>query len=536
MSESSRTTELVPIVDRYLWMLACRALVLTGTSAIVVAGTPRAAGLRWLPVAAAAWLVLTWACLPLVRRSRRTALTCWTASLIGDGLVLGTAWWAMDGPGNSVELFLIAHVLSTTLLASFRTGVKLAMWHSAVGLLLLESAAAGLLGPAVPMPVVPFTTYVGGLWLVALLTAAVAAVNERELRRRRYDSETLRALGLQLTRDQRPVDVLADLARFARDEMLADRVAVVAYPHEADGGGLGEGWGLVLSAAGERLTRLDPARPDEVVRAAALGSRPRLARRLDAADPVLAGLLGADDPDGGGPGGEVRNLLLLPFRLEQASGVVAVTSHRWSAHRTPRVERRLVSTFEQATLHMATALGLSILLGRIRRAAGTDALTGLANRGTFSAALERAVAESRHTGRPFALVMLDLDHFKPLNDTYGHQVGDQVLQSAAGALAAACGDGDLAARYGGEEFAVVLDRATWAEAARAAEELRAAIAAAPTEVPVTASVGVALCPADGADAAAVLGAADAALYAAKRGGRNRVSMAGDLRKDPAAQA
>jgi diguanylate cyclase (GGDEF)-like protein len=137
------------------------------------------------------------------------------------------------------------------------------------------------------------------------------------------------------------------------------------------------------------------------------------------------------------------------------------------------------------------------------------------------------VARAEQT--PLSVAILDADHFKQVNDTWGHGVGDQVLQGVARALTAAVRDGDVVARYGGEEFVVLLPGVGGAAAAERGESIREAVeadalrlggAAGPTRV--TVSVGVASFPADAAGLDALLQAADHALYEAKRGGRNRV--------------
>src|SRR3712207_447260 len=125
--------------------------------------------------------------------------------------------------------------------------------------------------------------------------------------------------------------------------------------------------------------------------------------------------------------------------------------------------------------------------------------------------------------------MLDLDHFKSLNDTYGHLVGDMVLRAAASAVGATLRETDTAYRYGGEEFAVLLRETALEEDQAVAERLRAAIAAVTVvgyPVTVTTSVGVAAAEREMADRSEVVAAADEALYLAKRTGRNRVETAG----------
>jgi len=120
---------------------------------------------------------------------------------------------------------------------------------------------------------------------------------------------------------------------------------------------------------------------------------------------------------------------------------------------------------------------------------------------------------------------VDIDHFKLVNDTHGHQVGDDVLQIVAHALGSECRAIDTLARYGGEEFAVILPTCDAAEAVEIAERLRQAVASAPTPVKVTSSAGVATYPLDSVNGAALVKAADEALYESKRNGRNRVTSA-----------
>jgi diguanylate cyclase (GGDEF)-like protein len=163
------------------------------------------------------------------------------------------------------------------------------------------------------------------------------------------------------------------------------------------------------------------------------------------------------------------------------------------------------------------------------RLASTDDLTGLHNRRAFLASAERALASARRKGEDLALLILDLDDFKGVNDTYGHPVGDLVLIGVAEILARSVRrQVDVVGRVGGEEFAVLLpghdqDSARWV-----AEDIRTAIAAARVRTPAgeivaTASVGCASI-ASGDSVSTALHRADEALYAAKRGGRNRVAV------------
>jgi diguanylate cyclase len=160
--------------------------------------------------------------------------------------------------------------------------------------------------------------------------------------------------------------------------------------------------------------------------------------------------------------------------------------------------------------------------------ARTDALTGLANRRALDQEMACQFEAFQRYGRRMALVMVDVDHFKRFNDTYGHQVGDRVLCGLAGDLLRQAMPNDLVSRYGGEEFALVLPGTSLETARARAEKLREAVEAARyrdggAELRVTISIGVAALAAGDDDPAGLIRRADAALYASKQNGRNRVS-------------
>jgi diguanylate cyclase (GGDEF)-like protein len=161
----------------------------------------------------------------------------------------------------------------------------------------------------------------------------------------------------------------------------------------------------------------------------------------------------------------------------------------------------------------------------LARMANYDALTGLANRHRFSAELGRLALETQLPCRPCALLFLDLDNFKHINDSLGHAVGDQLLRRVAGRLTTCVAEGDLLARLGGDEFALLSWRHATQEKAGALAERLVTLMNEPCQlddamVEVRASVGVALAPRDGADPPSLLQCADLALYAAKAAGRN----------------
>lgn len=160
------------------------------------------------------------------------------------------------------------------------------------------------------------------------------------------------------------------------------------------------------------------------------------------------------------------------------------------------------------------------------RRATTDSLSGLANRATFEDCLHMELATARQSGRPLALLLVDVDHFKRVNDLHGHAAGDEVLREIGRRLQAAVRAGDVVARVGGEEFAALLPGTDLAAAAEVAERIAAHLRAAPVGIPggsvaVTASCGVAaLGPAD--DELSFVSRADVRLYEAKRDGRDCV--------------
>jgi diguanylate cyclase (GGDEF)-like protein len=171
-----------------------------------------------------------------------------------------------------------------------------------------------------------------------------------------------------------------------------------------------------------------------------------------------------------------------------------------------------------------TLLDFKHYLDTCEEAAFTDHLTGLANRRRFERQLEREVSRTQRYGRPFCLLLLDIDNFKLVNDTYGHEAGDEVIRRLALTLQAGTRGIDLAARVGGEEFAVILPETDFEGGLDVAERLRLAVREmdVPLVGQVTASFGVAEFPVSASAGRELVSVADAALYQAKRGGRDRV--------------
>lgn len=169
---------------------------------------------------------------------------------------------------------------------------------------------------------------------------------------------------------------------------------------------------------------------------------------------------------------------------------------------------------------------------QIHRLISHDDLTGLLSSRSFFSELRREAARAKSESRPFCVLMMDVDHFKSVNDSYGHLTGSKTLEELGACIIGSLRSGDVAARFGGEEFAAFLLDAEMAQAFVAAERIRSAIEAAPFSVlrggkvfgehHVTISIGIASFPDDSSDPIELVEMADTALYRAKREGRNRV--------------
>lgn len=171
----------------------------------------------------------------------------------------------------------------------------------------------------------------------------------------------------------------------------------------------------------------------------------------------------------------------------------------------------------------------NLLYHRALQAAHSDALTGVSNRNAFQGSIVREVMAARRMFAPLSLVIVDVDHFKHVNDNYGHPIGDEVLKVVASRVKDSTRGSDLVFRYGGEEFIVLLANADQEGAAQVAERIRSNMelrfcTTSRGSLPITVSVGVAtLVPGEAEDG--LLGRADQALYQAKQEGRNRVVIA-----------
>jgi len=228
----------------------------------------------------------------------------------------------------------------------------------------------------------------------------------------------------------------------------------------------------------------------------------------------------------------MSSVLIIPLLVKnQPMGALMLAARAHDAFSTYH-QRLLEALVNQAAVSFSNAQ----LFTKLERMAVLDGLTGLYNHRYFQEQLERELARAERAGSSLALVIMDIDHFKQVNDTYGHPTGDVVLKHISAIVKGAIRNIDLAARYGGEEFAIVLPEADMSGAAGFAERLRREVEAKTAHTDfgalgVTVSLGVSAYPEFGRKRSELIDFADKALYHAKRLGRNRVVSAKDLPKD-----
>jgi diguanylate cyclase (GGDEF)-like protein len=209
------------------------------------------------------------------------------------------------------------------------------------------------------------------------------------------------------------------------------------------------------------------------------------------------------------------DFIVKPFNLDELRARIAVGCRVSSLHQALADKlRKLEAASEE-----------------ISRLARTDELTGLHNRRSFNELFVLALSSARRHGQPLSLISIDLDHFKAVNDTYGHSVGDLVLKDFSALLQAMVREEDVAVRWGGEEFIILLSHTASGAATALAERIRHSFEQSPgraSSLMMTASFGVAQLQ-DGENENDLIKRADQALYDAKHGGRNRVVTAGGVK-------
>jgi two-component system, cell cycle response regulator len=508
----------LPLADRLRWLLGVRigVVVLLPVAAWVVTRTADTPGVDTLVVPGLVLLTVGLVLQKLSAFGRRWAVAAITAPVILDAVHLGWALYVAGGISGPVVYVIVLHVICVTLLGSFRTGLKLALWHSLVVMSVLKAVDTALLpahGVVQGFESLPYGVFLVAVWVTAMMTSGLGAVNERELRRRRYDEEALRRLAGALHEADTGAKVAEALLDFTVD--AADSPLAAVHCH------VPEGSAVPAVDLAVRKHRDHDAEPLRAVGAPPPGSL--LAAAVDRGSTLLAAVKGpdrwVDDVLEG-----ARRVVAVPFGLDgSGSGVLTFQD---DARSGSRIERRRVGVAEQAVAHAATAFARVALLEHLQASALTDGLTGVANRRAFDAAFDRELSVAARGGAPVSVLIIDLDHFKQLNDTYGHQAGDDVLRGVGAALRSCVRPGDVAARYGGEEFALILPGATADDAVAVARRLRTVLREVEAPRPITASLGIACQRGAGLSAAELLATADTALYAAKAGGRDRAHLAG----------
>jgi diguanylate cyclase (GGDEF)-like protein len=289
----------------------------------------------------------------------------------------------------------------------------------------------------------------------------------------------------------------------------ADGVVVLVWENES---------GRVVGVAGVQAVAQDtPVSGQESETALAARSAAMIQRQPREGMPVIC----KDETFSTPP----HELVALPLiSKENVVGVVTI----WSAG--SQLDSAGLEAMQALAPYAALHFEHARAYGLLRERADRDPLTGLLNRQAFDAQLAAESARFHRYQRPYAVLLIDVDHFKSVNDQWGHQTGDAVLANVGLVLAGTLRESDQAARYGGEEFAILLPETDLAQALEIGERVRGKLAAAESAGPggriaITASTGAASCPQCARDPESLLHAADAALYRAKAEGRNRVVAA-----------
>lgn len=511
MSTTDRS-DYTALSDRMTTLLALRVAM----AAVVVAwgllrpdvlGVPTSA----VVVLSAAYVGFSMAIEWLRRRSRHRGFALITALLLVDGLYLASAMYLTGGTTSPMRFLVYLHLVGVSLLASYRTGLKLALWDSLLLIVVMYAQAAMLVPPVDVEPGVAVefermpVLYVLSFWAFALATSVFSAMNERELRHRRADLQALVDIGARLDdvsdpirQSQTVLDGLVERFGFTRGAVFGamdDRVVVLATHGTPSAPTTAVGTDALIARAWDRRQIL-PVRRFE-----------------PALNPVIAELMPSTE-----------HLLIAPMIADGRPVGAVVVEHPSRGIRG--VDRRVASVVGQVCAMAALNLRNAVLLRHVQDLAERDALTGAANRRMFQVSLERVLADRSADGRAAitAVLFIDLDDFKVVNDSLGHAAGDALLQAVTERISASVREGDLVARLGGDEFAILtqdapdLKRAV-AMAERLTRELRTPYQLGEHQVAVTASIGIASARDTTESAADVVRNADVAMYMAKANGK-----------------
>ena len=521
---STSALDLVPLGERMRMISVFRA-VAVALIIICWLALPSTRGASFLAVAGVSlgYLGATLGVEAWWRRAAKPSRVLFGVVAMADSVFLAWASYGTAGLDTPLRYLVLLQLITICLLASFKTGIKLAVFNTWLLLGAVYLTELGIVdalgGEEIKFGDEAFVTVmieIGIYFLVTLVTTGFAAINERELRRRRYDLEELAQFAMRLEEAEDPDGVA---------ECLLDGIAEI-YDCEPSTVVRRDDEGVLHTLASRGLDD-----PEEAARGgrqlkALLEDAPIISQALAQDKTVLVARAGRDNDAILRRFGKASNVVIVPLRAHNGSVVGAVVVEH-PARRGSRIERRILAMIERFASHGSMAIENAFLLAEVKALAITDPLTGLANRRHLDNVLERACAQVSRGHGTLALMMIDIDHFKSLNDNYGHAKGDDVLKLVARTLEQDMRAGDLAARYGGEEFSVVMPGAHGDEVRAAADRLRQLVARVPhgLDRDVTISVGVAWAPVHGLTREALNKAADEALYRAKETGRNRVCLA-----------
>ncbi|MDP9075449.1 MAG: sensor domain-containing diguanylate cyclase [Actinomycetota bacterium] len=506
---SGPAPDLTDLAERFGALLVVRigiALTVLGVAALV----PSAVGIE---VAVVAPVTLAYMVFAVAAEWARRAVNLRVVNVQAVMLVVDVVYIALimaptGGPRSELVFLFYVHLIAVTLLGTHRTGLRIALCDSLLFIWLysfsLNTRVGRLLGavsvqhPSTSAIVLSILAF----WLVAACTAFFSWVNERELRRSREELQALAEMAAAFELSSCPDDIMRALLTKSTEAFRFTRGAVLlSHP----------GCSAALVTGQDRPIELPAVRRDAVVDRAWAARGPVLVRALDVnADPTLHALMA-----------DARNIVVLPLTAgAEPLGALAVERGGVFGVRLPV---RAVTMLAQFTAHTALAIRNARLRAEVERLAKEDGLTGIANRRVFEEVLGREVARAQRTKQPLCLVVLDVDHFKQVNDTLGHPAGDEVLRRVARSLATAAREIDLVARYGGEEFTVILPECSLEDGLRVAERMRSGVSLDAGAAGVTLSAGVACLPDNAIDAAGLIAAADEAMFKSKRAGRDRTT-------------
>ena len=512
ISTHQRSDDYTALSDRMGYLLVLR-LAMAAVTIAWAAIRPEALGTSFNTLLAVTGAYVAVAVLSeIVRRRMRRGFMVMSLALLVDGVFLAYAMYMTGATQSPLRFLIYLHLVAVSLLASYRTGLKVALWHSLLLFVVLYAQAATLIAPVdvIPgaaidferMPVLNVTSF----WLFALATSIFSAMNERELRQRRADLQVLVDIGARLDDVSDPVlqarivlDGLAERFGFKRGVVL----------------GAVEGNLVVLAARGVTEPPAAPSAADAVIAKAWQRRELVLVKRVSpSTNPFLTALM---------PG--AGNLLVSPLIVDGRPVGAIVVEHQ--SRTVFGIERRVASVLAQFSAVAALNLRNAALLRHVQDLAERDSLTGAANRRMFQLTLERILASNQATGadRIAAVLFIDLDDFKIINDTLGHAAGDDLLIAVTGRICGLVRQGDLVARLGGDEFAILTGdepdlHSSRAMAERLVRDLRVPYVIGNHTITVSASIGIASASDVGADAQELVRNADVAMYMAKANGKS----------------